>query len=1002
MGTNLSFDANLNLKTDAALSQFNSYLDQALRGNREMAEKVNKMLGGKEVMKVAIEWDSKGDPTAVLKQQLSAFDSIANKKKQINGLDKNSLTSLRGQQRYYTQMRDKLSRTVTLINKKGQAITQVNKRWAVMERRVREINRLIALQQGNIGKAFMMKIPGGDRLMSMANKLTQITFAAQGVQMAMQAVGAAIGPVVQRTKQVQGMTLAFEGMGLTTEQAGQFMQQAKAQALTYGASLTQLEKGYKRVAPAVMNAGGSMQDVSDVMATISARATTLGLNTEQTGRYIEAFAQVMGKGKLQGEELNQQFSELDGALRGQIATYLRTEKGITNLEEAMRKGEITADIFREAFIAVGEDMRENLAGNIGEIQSRIDELNVAQLQNIGNTLNTITLDSLRDTFGQFGTQMQSIILLFQQFFANIAAKMPATQDLVKKVLSFIGFTFQGIAIGIVGGLKLIFATLEKVIEGYYKLAGAIEFVLRKAGLGGIIDGVKDGVTKSNKALAEFTDSWLDISDAAKVTEQDLSTVDGRIQILRNKFQEGRLSAEEFKAGLAEIQAQAQTQLDLQEYDRLKEKIEELKDAVKEAKANQAIAKSAFDKEKQDLDALKRGVDQYYQQKLDKLETEKQAVTLRYEQEKAHLESVKSAMKSRHDAEMSSLMAINSEKMRVLNAELAALEAKTPAEKRLAQLREKELRDKLRSSGLSEMEKLELTAQLERMQRQKQIEEQQLKIKAEKARAAEEEAALVERQKREQEELAQAEKRMNKEKKEALNAIKEAVAGVKNEQKEVNNVFQESKNVTSLQVQPLSEILTLVKNQVQAVKAAKSGYDSASSSVKNLEGRLRNATNQANKLAQALRSASKAGAGAPSGAASLSPTQGNAFTGGRVRGGSKWTVNELGTEGFMDIHGRMSEIKTPAWGTFKAPSSGTIIPAHIWAQIKAGGGGEAKTATPTKGVQNSGLINAIRSMGSPGSRDVVTNNVTIQAANTTQAASDMLVSLARVKHRRYGR
>ena len=58
----------------------------------------------------------------------------------------------------------------------------------------------------------------------------------------------------------------------------------------------------------------------------------------------------MGKGKLQSEELNQQFSELDGALRGQVAQYLAANHGITNLNKAMESGEVKAGMFAEAFL----------------------------------------------------------------------------------------------------------------------------------------------------------------------------------------------------------------------------------------------------------------------------------------------------------------------------------------------------------------------------------------------------------------------------------------------------------------------------------------------------------------------------------------------------------------------------------------------------------------------------------------------------------------------------
>ena len=108
----------------------------------------------------------------------------------------------------------------------------------------------------------------------------------------------------------------------------------------------------------------------------------LGLNTEQTGRYIEAFAQVMGKGKLQSEELNQQFSELDGGLRGQLKNWLAANKGITDFEGAMKRGEITSGIFLEAFEAINTEIRAKFLRSIGDTQTAISKLDGMQLRNM--------------------------------------------------------------------------------------------------------------------------------------------------------------------------------------------------------------------------------------------------------------------------------------------------------------------------------------------------------------------------------------------------------------------------------------------------------------------------------------------------------------------------------------------------------------------------------------------------------------------------------------------
>lgn len=61
-----------------------------------------------------------------------------------------------------------------------------------------------------------------------------------------------------------------------------------------------------------------------------------------------------------------------------------------------------------------------------------------------------------------------------------------------------------------------------------------------------------------------------------------------------------------------------------------------------------------------------------------------------------------------------------------------------------------------------------------------------------------------------------------------------------------------------------------------------------------------------------------------------------FSGGPVSAGQAYTVNELGQEGFLSNSGRITAINKPRNGTWRPASSGTVIPAHIWKQMKSSG------------------------------------------------------------------
>lgn len=62
--------------------------------------------------------------------------------------------------------------------------------------------------------------------------------------------------------------------------------------------------------------------------------------------------------------------------------------------------------------------------------------------------------------------------------------------------------------------------------------------------------------------------------------------------------------------------------------------------------------------------------------------------------------------------------------------------------------------------------------------------------------------------------------------------------------------------------------------------------------------------------------------------------GNRWAGGPVLEGWQYPVNEKGKEGFLSVSGDMSPINKPANSLWRAPSSGTVIPAHIWSKINA--------------------------------------------------------------------
>ena len=130
-----------------------------------------------------------------------------------------------------------------------------------------------------------------------------------------------------------------------------------------------------------------------------------------------------------------------------------------------------------------------------------------------------------------------------------------------------------------------------------------------------------------------------------------------------------------------------------------------------------------------------------------------------------------------------------------------------------------------------------------------------------------------------------------------------------------------------------------------------------------------------------------------------PTAGRRESGGPVSGGSTYTVNERGREGFLSASGRLSEINVPSWGSWRAPSSGEVIPAHVWSEMKAASSAVSSSASRMAAGGASGMVSRVRQSGDV-DNSRVTNHVTIQSASPIQAASEVMVAAAKRRRRRF--
>ena len=165
--------------------------------------------------------------------------------------------------------------------------------------------------------------------------------------------------------------------------------------------------------------------------------------------------------------------------------------------------------------------------------------------------------------------------------------------------------------------------------------------------------------------------------------------------------------------------------------------------------------------------------------------------------------------------------------------------------------------------------------------------------------------------------------------------------------------------------------TEASSLTSSLSDSKSEANQLSTSASDVNTNIRNTTTSVGSLISALRTAAST-------AASIRiPSSAGKFAGGPVQGGASYTVNEFGKEMFMSSSGKLSEINAPAWGTWRAPSSGTIIPAHIAAGINIPKGG-VKLSKP-----KTGSLSSSSKKGGNGLGRVVAN--LLNALNASQNA-----------------
>lgn len=989
MATDFSVDGQFTLvggqNVQAQIDRLVRYgVSAAKAGNFEIAEQVEQALSRKlgqkyeAKAKVSLQYDSNsGQLVAEQKKILPILQQTGALIEKNEKVQRGSLSSLRGQVREATQLRDG-------IVKVDAATGKLNPKWVEANQQVNALNVKVAEVGGNLLQVAKAKFPAIGQVLSLGNAFGQAVFIGTQLAQTFQLIVGAFDPVIARAKQLEGLTLALQGFGATSQEASDVLESARRVALTYGASLTSIEKAYKRLTPAILASGGSFAETEEVISALTARTTLLGLNTEQTGRYIEAFAQVMGKGKLQSEELTQQFSELDGALRAQLASYFKSEKGITDLEAAMKDGEIRAADFREAFVSVSQAMTDKLAGAVNQVQQRLNafngdsQLTIQQMQNLQSTLDTLTVESFATTFEEFGRSIARIGVSTSQFFASIANDLPGLKELFSTVFGNIGILLERLWTGTLVAIKLVLKAIDLVIEGFVRLRDGIASI---PGVAQAIQFAQQQLQANEQVFRQIADAVLSLGSASVEAKTKFADYAANARQLTTDFLNGKISADQYKAGIDDLKNAAAVKQD-------PEGVKVIDEAVNKVKDSLGGVKEKLQTELSGLDDVLKKVKEKYDAEKQKVKEVQDAINDRIAEEKTKYEETKTNIKDRYDAEIDNLKDVLQLVKDRYAEELNALDQLTPAEQALQQIRKEELIAKTQSAELSEKERLEAQASLDAISRREEKEKLRLQQKQEEKTLNDDIKAVEEERDDLLNNAEEKYKNIVGGLKEQLSTQEDVMKSLDKEYKAHEDQVNALKEKYDANTQSLEDLNKAFNDQVDAVKAAGEQYDTAASSVDTLDSNLGSATKAAGELNKELGNLTKITGGGE-----------NRFAGGPVTAGRTYTVNEAGQEAFLSAAGRLSLINKKSFGQWRAPGSGTVIPAHLTSQLDIPAGGvNLKSAGVAPASRNS-IGAGARGSVTYGSSDRVTNNITIQSQQPVQDASKLMINVIKRRNRR---
>lgn len=561
--------------------------------------------------------------------------------------------------------------------------------------------------------------------------------------------------------------------------------------------------------------------------------------------------------------------------------------------------------------------------------------------------------------------------------------------------------FQGKVSQADGIIKQMISTMGSDVEKRKEAQATID---------GVTTALKNQIAEEQKGIAILKQRKAG-GDAEQAGLNELiATKERQVQTMTRQIKAYESQAQ--KAGLA-------TQATKDEIAAAKEalKIQQLREQLVTQRANVTIedTKAKWEQEKAAIESTQAKAQEYFEALKRGNEDAKTSEDRRHNAVKQGLEDEKTEIQERYDIEKALLDELKTKIEETYNARLEKLRDPTASEAALKELEIAELQRQA-VQGTTNEERLRAKAQLERIAADKQAAEVEKQKKAE--------LAALEKQQKEQEKQKEAElAAIKKKERDEDRAHQQTMEALQQQSVNLQRAAADSAKKAKEDEQKLAEKYgPTIKQAEQEIQAEKAKTEAAQARVKAMEEGTKDEINEATGAQQAHTNAIGESADAIRdqlirnldeyankirNLPKIPPAPQTNFAGGHVGPGLVGTVNELGKEAFLSDSGKLSWINKPAWSKWVAPSSGTIIPAHIAAGLDIPSGGTNINNSTVRSMNrttnsNMNYRSMARLLGAAlgANTGTVNNSVVINSDRPVKAASDMLVAMTKIRRNRY--